>query len=318
VDGEFTHAAQAGVEVKISRAIAALVLVLPLPARAQTPDLQVAVTFDDVPGVAWANCTHNNIGTLNRKLLLAIERNRMPAAALVVTGPARCGSGRLAEIVGDWVNAGHEIGSHTHTHRDPNVIPTAAYLHDVDSAHDRLTAILRKHNQQLRYFRHPFLRAGDTPEEKNAIDAHLRSKGYEIAVVTVDNQEWVFAEAYARAKRARDTALVARIKPAYLAHIDSSFAYYEHLSQQLFGRQIPQILLLHANELNADFLDDVARVIRARGYRFVPMSVALRDRAYRTPANYVGRAGMSWLQRWAIDRKVRFRPEPREPAWLTP
>ena len=295
------------------RNVAGLLLLLGTAAQAQDPELQVAITFDDLPTVSVAQCAPM---ALNQRLLAVLERERIPAAALVVTGSGRCGAAELPAILEAWVARGHEIGSHSHRHRDANDLTLAAYLADMDSAHARLTAILRGHDAPVRYFRHPFLHAGNTAAKKDGIERKMRSKGYRNAVVTVDNQEWVFAAAYAAAKRRGDRALVYRIVPAYTAHIDTSFGYYEQLSQRLFQRQIPQVLLLHANELNADHLGDVVRAIRARGYRFVSLRSALQDSAYRRPDTYVGPAGMSWLQRWALAEGVRFVPEPREPAWL--
>ncbi len=281
-------------------------------AHAQSVDLKVAVTFDDIPSVAVAEC---NAIALNQRLLAKLKRHSIPAAALVVTGPSRCGANQLPRILAAWRAGGHEIGSHTHSHRDINTLTLPAYLRDVDTAHARLTA-LQPRGMAVRYFRHPFLHAGNTVAKKTGVERHLRAKGYEIAVVTIDNQEWVFAEAYANAKKRGDRQQIARILPAYFAHIDSSFAYYEDLTQRLFKRQIPQVLLLHANEINADHFDDVVTVIGRRGYRFVSLRAALQDSAYRRPDKYVGPAGMSWLQRWALDAGVKFGPEPREPAWL--
>ncbi len=258
-----------------------------------------------------------NATALNQRLLAKLKRHSIPAAALVVTGPSRCGAHQLPRILAAWRAGGHEIGSHTHSHRDINTLALPVYLRDVDTAHARLTA-MQPRGVRVRYFRHPFLHAGNTVAKKEGLDRHLRANGYQIAVVTIDNQEWVFAEAYADAKKRGDPQKIARILPAYFAHIDSSFAYYEDLTQRLFDRQIPQVLLLHANEINADHFDDVVNVIRRRGYRFVSLRAALHDSAYRRPDKYVGPAGMSWLQRWALDAGIPFKPEPREPAWLRP
>src|SRR5688572_25268107 len=176
------------------RCICMLGLLAAAAAQAQEPrELSVAVTFDDVPSVAVARCAPGSARALNDRLLAAIRRNRMPAAALVVAGPGRCGAEDLDAIVNAWLRAGHEVGSHTFTHRDFNTLSLPAYLADVDRAHDRLSTILSARGQRLRYFRYPLLHAGHTRARKDALSAHLRRKSYEIAVVTIDNQEWVFA-----------------------------------------------------------------------------------------------------------------------------
>ena len=59
--------------------------------------------------------------------------------------------------------------------------------------------------------------------------------------------------------------------------MDAKFDYFERESKALFGREIPQVLLIHANSLNADAYPELARMMKARGYRFVPLGEALED-----------------------------------------
>ena len=71
------------------------------------------------------------------------------------------------------------------------------------------------------------------------------------------------------------------------------------MSSQLFGRQIAQVLLIHATRLNADTLDRTLSTLRELGYEFVPLEVALGDEAYRSAAQASRQFGPSWLARWA-------------------
>lgn len=114
------------------------------------------------------------------------------------------------------------------------------------------------------------------------------------------------------AQQRGDSALRRRVVTDYLRHLDSAFAYSERLSLMLFNHEIPLVLLLHANELNADYLDTVLSRLHDRGYRFVTIESALKDSAYRSADTYVGPAGMSWLFRWAFTRGVQPPTEPRE------
>ena len=119
---------------------------------------------------------------------------------------------------------------------------------------------------------------------------------------------------------AGDTALQRRVRDEYLAYMDRVLVYYEAQSITLLGRNIPHVLLLHANTLNARTFDALARSQARRGYRFIALEEALRDPAYRLPDEYVGPAGITWLHRWALTRGLRgavFAGEPEVPAWVT-
>ena len=157
---------------------------------------------------------------------------------------------------------------------------------------------------------------GETRAKKDSIEAFLRHRGYVVAPVTVDSDEWVFAAAYARAHERRDEATRARLRETYLAWFEAVVAHYEGWSREVLGYEPPQILLLHANLLNADAFGDLAAIFRRRGYRFVSLGEALSDPAYGRPDLYVGRYGSSWLHRWARGDGREVRWEPGAPDWV--
>jgi hypothetical protein len=92
--------------------------------------------------------------------------------------------------------------------------------------------------------------------------------------------------------------------------MERMFEFYERMSRELFGREIAQTLLVHANALNADHFDRVAAMLKRRGYRFITLDEALKDKAYDHRDTYTGATGISWLQRWAITRGGNFKKEP--------
>ena len=101
-----------------------------------------------------------------------------------------------------------------------------------------------------------------------------------MAPVTIDNSDWIFASAYAKSSDESDRRMMERIAAAYLPYMEEKFAYYEKQSMDLLGYEIRQVLLLHANALNADWFDELAK---RRGYRFIPLKQALEDKAYGSP-----------------------------------
>ena len=282
---------------------------------------QVALTFDDIPGVAMpraSRCNVKAIGDMNRKLVEGLKSNRVPAFGLVTPSGICEGQARaLGEILDIWLDAGFDLGNHSFSHFDINNVPLARYEADVARGAAAIEPILEKRQKKLKYFRHPFLHAGKNPQTKRAFEKFLRDNSYTVAPVTIDNQEWVFAEAYANAVSRGDTILQKRIVTSYLSYMDGIFTFFEKLSVEVTGREIKQVLLLHANSLNADHFDELAAMMRRRGYTFITLDQALSDPAYALPDNYAGPTGFSWLHRWTITKGMKLREEPREPAFVT-
>ena len=84
----------------------------------------------------------------------------------------------------------------------------------------------------------------------------------------------------------------------------------------MLEREPTQVLLLHANRLNADYIGELAEMLRGRGYAFVSLDAALEDAAYDLPDEYVGRMGLSWLMRWAVTMDKEPGEQPGVPDWI--
>lgn len=278
-----------------------------------TPDRRVALTFDDLPMTGGPPCDSRLAREVTEKLTGFLEQRSIPAAGLASPGRQCFDAALLQETLGRWREIGAVVGNHTASHPDLNSTPVDDYLANIDRAQRLIDAAV---GPEPRWFRPPYLHMGDDARSKAALERHLSANDYRLAPVTVDNQEWVYAAVYQHAKARDDAALLDRLVDAYLGHLAASMEFYERLSMDVFGREIPQVLLLHANPLNADHIGAVTTMLEDRGYRFVGLAEAVSDSAYERPDTYVGPRGLSWVQRWALEAGVPVPDEPREDAWV--
>jgi len=116
----------------------------------------------------------------------------------------------------------------------------------------------------------------------------------------------------------KDMDAAKRLRTAYIQFTAQELAYYAQLHQQIFGHEIPQVMVLHANQLNADVIEQVLRVFEEAKYRFVTLEQAQSDPAYQTPEKYPTAYGPMWGYRWArtLDVKVDGSREPVVPEWV--
>ncbi len=275
----------------------------------------VAITFDDLPA------THGDYETMSdttKRLLQSITSNKAPAVGFVneqkLYRPGEMD--KRVTLLQMWLDAGLELGNHTFSHVYIDQVPFSKYQEEVIRGETITRMLLDRQGRKLRYFRHTQLRTGPTPEYKESLDRFLADRGYTIAPVTIDNQDFIFADIYSRAKARGDRETMKRVGAAYVPYMERIFDFFEKLSAGFLGYEVKQVLLLHANELNADYFDELVRMMRGRGYAFITLEEALRDKAYSLPDAQTTR-GLSWIHRWMIAKGLSMRPEPAEPEFIT-
>jgi peptidoglycan/xylan/chitin deacetylase (PgdA/CDA1 family) len=280
---------------------------------------QVALTFDDLPAAGTVN--PSEMRAVNQRILAALRNHRAPAVGFVNTGklPGQESSAPDASILEEWVRQKHALGNHTASHMDLNRVSTEEFEKDVLSAEAPLTEVLKRAGKRLEYFRFPFNHTGDTQEKHDGVAAFLAQHGYRLAPCTIDNSDYLFDHAYAIAVSRQDRESMARIRSEYLAYTALEIDYYSQLHRQVFGHEIPHVMLLHVNQLNADTIEEVLKIFEGRNYRFVDLASALSDPAYSIPDTLVVKDGWMWGYRWARERhiKVDGSAEREPPAWIS-
>lgn len=271
---------------------------LPLVAA---PPRQVSITVDDLPSQEVRRSSETDLEARNQRIVAALAGTAATGFVneekLEVDGVV---SARRLAWLRAWLDAGLALGNHTYNHNGLHATPIEAYEKSILDGERVLRPLLAEFNQTPRWFRHPYLHAGQDDAVRERLDRFLRTHGYRVAPVTIDNGEWIYALAYLKLLEAGDRDQARDLIAQYIDYMEAKFQFFEQSSKRLFGREIAQILLIHGNALNADALPALLQRLRRRGYAFIDLDTALEDPAYRHADGYRGRAGISWLHRYAM------------------
>jgi peptidoglycan-N-acetylglucosamine deacetylase len=301
--------------------IVILLLCLGAAAQSSKPSRKMAVTFDDLPYAA-AGQSHglSHAQRATNKLLRVLKSWRVPAVAFVnesglqVTGEV---DARIA-LLQQWVDAGAILGNHTYSHPDFNTLTIEQFEDEIIKGEVVTRWLMRSHEPYQLYFRHPMTHTGNTQAKKEAIENFLAARGYKVTPHTIENSDFIFNAIYVDALHDHDEAMARRLRTEYLDFTIAATEFAERFSPQIFGREVTQTLLIHANNINADCLDEMLKRFARRGYRFVTLDEAMNDPAYKTRDTYVTTFGPTWLWRWMKSKgmNLSFKGDPDPPRWV--
>lgn len=315
MDGKYTWMPGTGLMTKTAKFIFGFFLAAILIDIAYSQERAINITFDDLPA------THGNLEDMQyitSSLLKVLVEHQVPAIGFVNESKLYSNNSpndSYIELLSSWLEAGMDLGNHTYSHIFIDNATIEEYKKDVLRGEIITRPLVEKYRKELIYFRHTQLRTGPTDEYKKELDDFLRKQKYTIAPVTIDNDEYIYAYCYKEAIKHGNNDEAEMIKKAYLEYMEGVFQFYESQSHEFLGYEPRQILLLHANLLNADAMNDLILMIKDRGYRFIALEKALTDSAYSLPEVQADK-GISWLHRWMIAEGVQPKEQPAPSKWV--
>ncbi|MFH1197293.1 MAG: polysaccharide deacetylase family protein [bacterium] len=271
---------------------------------------RIAITFDDLP---CSNCTSPEIvNEVIDKLIMSLNKYHVNSIGFV-NEKKLFKDGRRNEdkinLLRHWLENGYDLGNHTFSHILINNAAVEEYEKDLLKGEIITRPLMKEYSRELKYYRHTQLRTGPTKEYKTRLDSILRKYNYTVAPVTMDNDEYIYAFCYMAAKEKKDSTNMQRIANDYLDYMKRIFSHYEKLSLDFLGYNVNHILLLHANELNADYLDSILITLTDKGYKFISLDEALTDKAFQLP-EAISTKGISWIDRWKLAKGLEITNQP--------
>lgn len=258
-------------------ATVALTAMFASQALAAPPGFDIVITADDLPahGPLPPNATRIEVA---QQFLAALTAHQVPEVYGFVNAIHIDQEPGTAKVLDMWRAAGYPLANHTYSHMNINTGGLTAFEADIEKGEPAISS--RMTGQDWHYLRFPFLAAGTDPAVHAGIIDYLKTHGYRIADVNMSWNDWAYTDTYARCVAKGDQAAIDAMKAQYLQGAKDAVARAEATSQMVYGRQIPEILLIHEGAFTALMLPQVLDQFKAEGAHYITLAQALSDPAY--------------------------------------
>jgi peptidoglycan/xylan/chitin deacetylase (PgdA/CDA1 family) len=239
---------------------------------------QIAFTFDDLPAHGPLPPGETRIQVAD-KVIKALKKAHMPPTYGFVNGVQVQEHPETAAVLTAWRAAGNPLGNHTWTHMNLNQHSVQQFEEDLQKNEPLL-------QQQMiggdwKWFRFPYLAEGDTSPKKMGFRVYLAEHGYRIAGVTASFADYEWNEPYARCSAKGDRKAIHWLEKSYLDAAAEDIGFRKAMSEQLYNREIPYVLLMHIGALDARMLPRLLKLYQAHGFTFVSLEDAEKDPFYK-------------------------------------
>ena len=224
---------------------------------------EIALTIDDLPFVGESKNFHLDM------IINTLKSNEVPATGFVI---AKEVSPNNWEMLYKFREAGLELGNHTLTHANLSAMSADAYISNIDAADKILSKVLSR----PKYFRYPYLSMGEG-EKKSKVLNYLTSQNYQVAQISIDSKDFIFNQLLLATPEKDRRNFLTVLKPCYLDFIWRQTLKAEEQSKSAQKPDEAQILLIHANLLNAYVLTDIINLYKQNGFTFISLEDALKS-----------------------------------------
>jgi peptidoglycan-N-acetylglucosamine deacetylase len=239
---------------------------------------QIAITFDDLPVHGPLPPGETRLDVANQ-VISALRNAHVPPTYGFVNAAHLEQQPDTIQVLQAWRAAGNPLGNHTWSHPNVNQIPLADF--EANIARDEPTLQSQMADGDWHWFRFPYLAEGDTPEKRAGIREYLAQHGYRVAGVTMSFADYDWNEPYARCSEKNDGKAIRWLERSYLTAADHSIRFDRTLSKELYGHDIPYVLLMHIGAFDGHMLPRLLALYQRRGFSFVSLEEAESDPFYK-------------------------------------
>jgi peptidoglycan/xylan/chitin deacetylase (PgdA/CDA1 family) len=276
----------------------ALLLLLAGSAAGMAQRLKMAITVDDLPAHSDLPPGMTRLDVA-QSMLATLLQQKLPPTYGFVNADKVAGDPTIETVLQAWRDAGQPLGSHTYSH--PNLDTVSAVDFEANALQNEPLLERYMPDQDWHWFRYPYLAEGDTLHKRRLVRAWLRRHHYKTAQVSMDFEDYLWNEPYARCAASHDQAAIQKLHDSYLATADQYIRFFRTITRMVYGRDIRYILLLHIGAFDARMLPDLLALYRSRGFRFISLAEASADPVYRRDAN-IGIKGGGAIQELMMAR----------------
>ena len=229
---------------------------------------EIALTFDDAP----TPDSQISSGTERADRLLKTFREKgvKEVAFFVITGNINDEGRKRLER---YASEGHLLANHTHRHQPISALGTETYIKEIHVA----DSILKQMRGFVPWFRYPFLDEGQTISARDSIRRAIKKHDLFNGYVTIDNYDWYLNNLYRNAVAEGKKVNMEELKSVYINHIWRSIVFYDSIARRVLKRSPKHVLLLHENDLAAEFVDDLIDHLKRNNWKIISPRDAYAD-----------------------------------------
>jgi peptidoglycan/xylan/chitin deacetylase (PgdA/CDA1 family) len=241
--------------------------------------VKIALTFDDLP-VAGTLPDGYDRETVANSIIATLRAHHVSGVYGFVNGAHVENFPNLISVLKSWRGAGFLLGNHGYSHLDFDNTTLPDYIENLNINEPLLKDLMGR--EDWHYWRFPYLRAGKPQSVHDQFADYLQSKHYVTAPVSISFDDWYYNDYFIACGKSGNQAGTQALQASYLQRAAVWLSNSRQLSDQIYHRQIPLILLLHPNYFESKALPQLLDQLEKQGAEFVSLPDAVADKAYRS------------------------------------
>jgi peptidoglycan/xylan/chitin deacetylase (PgdA/CDA1 family) len=270
---------------------------------------KLAITMDDLPlnGILPPGVTRTETA---RDVVAILKKRHVPPVYGFINAQRLEGKPDGAEALKLWA-AAEPVGNHTYSHMDLEQNSAEAFEREIDE-NEPVLELLKldspggSANDDWHWLRYPYLHEGDTVEKRRAVRAYLKTRGYQIAQVTLDWEDYMWNTAYTRCVEKNDAKSIEWLRTSYLSTASDFLDLGREQAKLIYGREINYVLLMHLGAFSSAILPDALDLLKKKGFKLVTLQEAESDSIYQGDPDVGLHDAGTLLDQWMQVKGIKY------------